>query len=152
MTININQFEQVPVAGQLDLNINKRGVIEGQVSVNQATALSPGQPVKLDTANTSASPQFVAAAASDVAIGHVVYDVKNSQPTAGQVIGVACNLGPVMFMLAKGTIAPGGRVEQHADGSVQAFTSGKVRGIALDPGVAANLFRVIILTPATALS
>jgi hypothetical protein len=152
MTINLNQFNQVPIAGQLDLQISKSGVITGEVSANQATALSPGQPVKLDSANTGNVPLFVAAAASDVALGHVAYDVKKSQPVAGDPVSVAFHGGPVMWMLAKETIAPGARLEQNADGSVQNVTSAKVRGIALDPGTAGQLFRVIITTPVSAAS
>ncbi len=155
-TININQTEPLPVQGDLDLSIAQSQTISGQVSANQATALVGGQPVVLDSANTTLSfPQFKAAGQTDVAIGFVKRTVQaNSFPT-GADIEVVGDFGPVMWLTAANTIAPGGLVEDASgDLTVQAYTSAsnKVRGIALDPGIATGVFRVIITDPVAAAS
>jgi hypothetical protein len=153
MDLNLNQFAQVPILGQLDLQISKSGVISGTVDASQATALVAGQPVKLYGSNTSSAPTFVAAGDTDVAIGHVVFDKKKASPEAGDVISVAGNFGPVMFLEAGETITPGVRVQnQDTDNTVMLVTDGKVRGIALDYGTVGTLIRVILLTPVTAAS
>ena len=154
-TMNINQTEPTPVQGDLDLSIAQSQTISGQVSTNQATALVGGQPVKLDSANTTLSfPQFVAAAQGDVAIGYVKRTVQaNSFPT-GSDIEVVGDFGPCMWLTAAGAITPGQLVEDATgDLTVQAFTSNKVRGIALDPASASGvLLRVIITDPVSAAS
>ncbi len=154
-TININQQEPTPVQGDLDLSIAQSQTISGQVSVNQATALVGGQPVLLDSANTTMPfPQFVAAATSDVAIGFVKRTVQaNSFPT-GADIEVVGDFGPVMWLTAAAAITPGQLVEDASgDLTVQAHNSAKVRGIALDPASGSGiLLRVIITDPVAAAS
>jgi hypothetical protein len=151
--LNLNQFSQVPVKGQLDLQISKSGVISGVVDASQATALVAGQPVKLYASNTGAEVKFVAAAETDVAIGHVVLNVKKASPEAGDAIEVAGNFGPVMWLEAGETITPGERVENDdADDTIQAVSGGKCRGIAIDYATSGNLTRVILCTPVTAAS
>lgn len=154
-TININQTEPTPVQGDLDLSIAQSSTISGQVSANQATALVGGQPVKLDSANTTlAFPQFVAAGQTDVAIGYVKRTVQaNSFPT-GSDIEVVGDFGPVMWLTAAAAITPGQLLEDATgDLTVQPVTSNKVRGIALDPASGSGvLLRVIITDPVTAAS
>jgi len=148
--LNINQFQQVTVRGDLDLQISKSGVITGQISVNQATALLGGAFVKLDTANTGPLPQFVAAAVGDAAVGTIKRNVKTDTFSAGDYVEVAGVYGPVMWLKAGATVAPQAFVEDDTSGGVITKSSGAARGIALDPGTSGNLFRVILTTPLSA--
>lgn len=142
MAININQFAQSTIRGQLDPNIPAGPSISGVVSANQATALKAGDAVKMDQLVGNVL-SFVAAAASDVAIGHVVFDEKKASPVAGDAIQVAL-FGSVMWMTAGGTILVQANVESKSDGTVQTQSAAKMRGIALDPATTANLLRVFI--------
>lgn len=143
--ININQFEQTPVRGQLDLRIATSGVISGEVSVNEAGSILAGDPVKFDPATTGAIPQFLAAGPTDNAIGYLVYDVKKATLVARDAMQVSYFGGPVMFMEAETALVPGVQVEQNANGKVQVLNTGKLRGLTLDPVAIGGLFRVIIL-------
>jgi hypothetical protein len=148
--LNINQFQQVTVRGTLDLQISKDGVLTGQISVNQATDLNPGDFVKLDTANTGPVPQFVAADDDDTGIGAIIYDVKQSTLSAGVACQVAFLGGPVMWLEAGATISPGDAVEDNGSGQVITKAAHAQKGIALDPGVTGELLRVILTSPIVA--
>lgn len=143
--INPNQFAQVPVRGQLDLQISKSGVIQGVVSASQASAMKAGDAVKLDT-TSGVVPSFLAAGTTDVAIGNIVFDEKKAAPIAGDAIQVALDSGPavVMWCAAGATIVAGASVEDATVATMQTLASGKMRGVALDPGTSGSLFRVII--------
>jgi hypothetical protein len=146
--LNINQFQQVAVRGDIDLNINDSGVITGQVSANQATPLVGGTFVKLDSANTGPIPQFVAAAVGDAnIIGVIKRNVKSDSFATGQYVEILSNLGPVMYLVAGATVASGAQVQDNGDGTVVTKSANAARGIALDPGTTGNLFRVIITQP-----
>lgn len=143
--INVNQFGQQTVRGQVDMNISQGAtIIQGVVSASQATALQAGDTVKLDT-TSGVVPSFVAAGTSDVAIGMVVFDAKKSSPVAGDVIQVALLSGTaIMWLVAAGTIAVGVSLEDTGSRTLQLLSAGKMRGVALDPGTANALFRVIL--------
>lgn len=143
--INPNQFAQVTVRGQLDLNIAKSAtVIQGVVSANQATALQAGDAVKMDN-TTGNIPTFVAAAVGDDAIGIIVFDEKKSSPVAGDYIQVALlNGAGVMWMTAGATVLVGALLEDSGSRTLVTRSAQKMRGIALDPGTTGNLFRVIL--------
>jgi hypothetical protein len=149
-TLNVNQFEQKPLKGSLDLAIMNSKVITGVVSDSQATALVPGERVKLDTAAGSQIPSFIAADATDLAIGVVMYNSRNSENlVSGQPVEVACNVGPVMWMEADAAITVQSVVYQQST-AVVGTTSGsnKKVGIALDAAAAAgDIIRVIISEP-----
>lgn len=145
--VNINQFQQQPVRGELDLQIAKSGVIQGVISANQATALKAGDFVKLDSAITTGSlPQFIAAAASDSSMFAIAFDPKKASVVAGDIVQVTFFGGPVMWVVANGTIQMGAAVESIGGSgtNVQTLASAKQRGIALDPGTANNLMRIIL--------
>lgn len=143
-TLNINQFEQVPIRGQLDLQIMKSGVIQGVVSASQGSALAPGDRVALDTASGNV-PSFVAATLDVTAIGLVVFDEKKSAPVAGDYIQVTFFGGPVMWLTSAAAVSAGAQVEYNSSGKVQALTTNKMIGIALDPATAADqTIRVIL--------
>lgn len=154
-TININAFAPTPVLGDLDLSIQQSSTLSGILSVNQATALVAGTPVKLDPAITSGSlPQFIAAAASDVAFGYIKRTVQAATFAMGAIVEIVGDFGPVMFLNANSTMAPGIPVQSNsADATiVEAVSSGKQRGILIDPAVAGQLVRVMILDPVGAAS
>lgn len=150
MTLNSNLFQQTQVRGSLDLQISKSGVITGQISENQATALNPGDFVKLDTANTGPVPQFVAAAVGDTGLGVLIRTVKASSFSAGDAVEVAFNGGPVIWLEAGASINPGAAVEDNGSDQVITKASNAQKGIALDPGTSGNLLRVIITPPIVA--
>lgn len=150
--ININQFAQGTVRGDLDQQIARSGVIQGLVSsANTTTAINAGDAVDLDSANTAVgAPQFITALYTDSSFGYMIFDPKSSSVLTPGVIQVACNYtGPIIWLIAGGTIAAGAFVEQANSGTYDVVTYGtsssKVRGIALDPGTIGNLMRVILL-------
>lgn len=145
-TLNINQFQQSPVRGQLDLQIAKSGVLSGQISVNEAGAPKAGDFVTLDPAGLGATPQFLLATAADLAVGIITHNVKKDLPVSGDAVEVAGLIGPVVWAVANETVTPGEQLESNANGNMQAFASGNFRGIALDPGTANQLFRMIVIT------
>lgn len=151
--LNINQFEQVPVRGQLDLQIQKSGVISGMISANQATSLKAGDFVILDSAVTAGQlPQFIAAAASDPSAFALVFDVKKATFSALDACEATFFGGPVMWMVATGTIVPGALVESVGGSgtNVQTLAAGKQRGINLQYVTTGQLTRILITnnTPA----
>jgi len=149
--ININQFAQVAVRGQLDQQIARSGVIQGMVSAaNTTTPIAPGDSVILDSAVTAVgSPQFRTAADSDSNFGIMIYDPKSSSILTPGFIQVASNFtGPVMWLVAAAAILPGVFVEQAAAGGdvvTYGTATSKLRGIALDPGATGQLMRVILV-------
>ncbi len=151
MTLNINQFEQAAVLGQLDQQISRSGVVQGIVSAAQTTTpLTAGMAVNLDPANTIVGiPQFTKALLTDVSFGFMIYDPKAASVLTPNAVQVAMRwTGPTMWLLAGGTIAPGALVEStSADGTVVTFgtSSSKIRGLALDPGTTGALLRVILI-------
>ena len=148
--LNINQFQQVTVRGDLDLQISKSGVITGQIASGQATALHGGDFIKLDTSNTGPVPQFLAAGVDDAAFGTIKRNVKQDTFSAGDYTEVAGPYGPVMWLVAGATIAPQAFVEDNGDGTVVTKNSHSSRGIALDPGTTGNLLRIVLTNPLSA--
>lgn len=147
-TLNINQFAQVAVRGQQDLKIAPSGVLSGIVSANQVTPLEAGDAVILDPAITIAgTPQFIAAGVSDVADGYMIFDPKASTVGTPNAIQVAMRFnGPIIWLLAAATIAPGAFVEQTVGpNDVQTLAAGKLRGKALDFATVGQLVRVILI-------
>ncbi len=148
--LNVNQFAQVAVRGQTDLQISKNGVLTGQISANQATALNPGDFVELDAAATGPVPQFIAAPVADTGVGALIFDVKRSSFSAGDYVEVAFLGGPVIWLIAGATIAPGAAVEDNGSGRVITKSAQAQKGIALDNGTTGNLLRVILTPPVVA--
>lgn len=148
--ININSFAPTPVLGDLDLQIAESMTISGIISANQATALVAGTPVKLDSAITSGYvPQFIAAAATDLAIGYIKRTVQAASFSALDKVEIIGAFGPVMWLQAASTMAPGIPVQANSSDAtiVEVVGAGKVRGILLDPAVSGQLVRVIISAP-----
>jgi len=148
-TLNINQFEQKPLKGALDLAIMNSRVITGIVSANQATALVPAQRVKLDTTAQEFIPSFVAAGDNEQAIGVILYNSRNgANLVAGQAVEVAYCGGPVMWMEAAEAISAQATVYQTGVTVDLTSATHKKVGIALDGAAAAgDLIRVIFIEP-----
>jgi len=149
-TININEFQPTPVLADLDLQIAQSNTLTGILSVNQATALVAGSSVVLDPAIASGyTPQFIAAAATDLAIGYIKRTVQAASFSAGDKVEIVGDFGPIMWFNANSTMGPGIPVQQNASDPtiVEAVSAGKTRGILLDPASAGQLVRVILTVP-----
>ncbi len=149
-----NQFGQSVQIGNLDLDIMRSGRIAGILSPNQASAVVAGMPAKIDTAiayTAGSVINFLFAAQTELAFGFFTPTVQNftfasGVPTPVQVAGL---FGPVMWMLANGTITPGAVVYNDSTGAFVNVTMGsnKVRGIALDYAITGQALRVMITNP-----
>ena len=149
MTLNQNQFSQIPVQGQVDLAGFGGNVISARVDDAQSTALIPGQPVKLTTTSNGTTPSVIALAANtDQAFGFVTYSVKDASYPADARIELAM-FGTYMYMTASGTIAAGAAVEVvYTTNTV--ITSGgtnPVVGYAMEAAISGQLLRVYIQAP-----
>lgn len=147
--ISMNQVAPVAMKGALDLQMQHSDVISGIVSANQATALVPGQLVKLDTAAQVFVSSFVAASTSDVNTFIVIYTKKNRQTlTMGMPIEVVKFTGPAIWVEAAAAFAAGASLEYASatNITVQTLSGGKKCGVALDGAAAAgDLCRMLVL-------
>lgn len=151
MVLNPNQFALETVQGQLDL-LAPGTVISGQVSASQATAIVPGQPLKLED-SAGGTPKFLSLAAdTDETFGFMVRNIKDISRSASDSLEVAI-AGAVMVMTAGAAIPRGAKVEVVAATSkvIKWAGANPVVGIALDKAAAdTDLIRVYITTPAGA--
>ena len=151
-SMNLNQFDQSPLKGSLDMSMMGSGTLSGIVSKNQATALKPGDRVGLDNVAGSRVPSFVAVAAGTAAFGVVVFSSKKSSPTyaAGDVIEVVPVFGicPIMWCEASAAIACQTAVQWAAGQTITAGTT-KLMGYTLDAASAAGELIRVILTMAS---
>ncbi len=157
-TLYTNQFGQSVSIGDLDLDIMRSGRIAGILSPNQAAAVVAGTPAVIDSAIAYVAGSvinFKAAILSDLAFGFFTPTVQGATfvGTTGSGIAtpvqVAGMYGPVMWLLADGTITPGTTVYNSNDATHVNVTagSGKARGIALDYAVTGQALRVMITNP-----
>ena len=154
--LNLNQFSQQPVLGQLALGIGSWPIVRQVViSPNQATALAAGQAVKYDTAvtaNPTGLPPIIACAANAYADGYLLYDVQHQGAALTANVVVQIVLQGAVWMLVEGTTVDSGSVlEDGADvGSMEPFatTGNYPRGVSLDYATSGQLFRAD-LTPFT---
>ncbi len=157
-TLYTNQFGQSVAIGMLDLDIMRSGRIAGIISPNQAAAVVAGSPALIDTAIAYAAGSvinFLAAGKNDLAFGFFTPTVQGSTFVGTTASGIATPVevagffGPVMWMLADGTITPGATVYNLNDAThVNATgTSSKARGIALDYAITGQALRVMITNP-----
>lgn len=144
-----NQFAQTEYVGTIDLRFDGN-TVSAQVASTQATALYPGQAVKLvDSAD--GTPKVVAVAANtDEVFGFINFDIKSVTFPAG----ANCELslaGNVMYLYATAAIARGAQVMVDVatlGGVVTAAGGGTYVGWAYDKATAAGqLIRVFIATP-----
>lgn len=153
ITLYTNQFSQQVAIGDLDLNIMQSGTLVGILSPNQSSpgvTVSAGMPAKFDTTITSGSvPNFLQAAQTDLAIGMFYRTTMQAVYGLLDIVHVALFGGPVMWLLANGTITPGATVYNDSTGAFVNTTGGgnKARGIALDYAVNNQVLRVLLTSP-----
>lgn len=146
-TLNINQQDILPIPGELDIQTMQNGYFNAIVDAAQATALKPGQAVKFQTTNQGPMPKVLAAGQDDVACGIVAYIVKDTTFNAGDRVEIVFFGGNVIWMQSTAVaINAGVQLENDATGLlVQAYSSHKVRGYALDYFPASSMGRMIQL-------
>lgn len=146
MTQLSNQFGITPEKGMVALS---NGGVEAsfhcQVATNEATALVPGQAVKLvDVAGKTLRVTAVTAT-TDAVFGFVTKSVKTDTFAADDFLQISTN-GSVILMEASAAIARGAAVEVVLAGQkVATKTTGTTVGVALDKAAAdGDLIRVAI--------
>lgn len=146
-TLNINQQDILPIPGEIDIQTMANGYFNAIVDAAQATPLKPGMPVKLQTTNTGPMPKVLAAGQDDVACGIVAYIVKDTTFNAGDKVEIVFFGGVVIWVQATAVaINPQAQLESDATGLlVQAYSSHKVRGYALDYMAANAMGRMVQL-------
>lgn len=148
MALNINQFAQTTVQGQLDL-LFPGGVLSAQVDSTQATPLIAGQAVKMTT-TSGGLPKFVALASNtDSTFGFVARNLKDASDAAYANFELAFT-DSVMWMTSNAAIARNSNVEVVISNNTVITSAGinPVIGIALDTATAsAQLIRVLIKVP-----
>lgn len=152
--INITNQERIlPILGMLDFNQPPTAtIVDAVVSANQATALQPGQIVKLDTSITIPGVwQVVAAADTDIPWGMVIYNTrKNSVSTPGQIKVALPGVGgnPIIWHVAGASITLGANLQYDTTGAIDMIpvASGKQIAQALDPAASGQLFRIALLS------
>jgi hypothetical protein len=150
MSLNQNQFAQIPVQGQLDLSYNTT-TIACQVDSTQVGSLVPGQSVKLID-SLGGVPKVVAVTSdSDTVFGFVNYNVKDRLYAAGDALEISSLYGNVMFLQATAAIARGALLKGVVAtvGGVATVTAGaKIVGWALDKAAnSGDLIRVAVNCP-----
>ena len=150
-SLNSNQQEQSVFKGMRDLSVSMGGkIVTGVISANQATALVPGQRVKLDTTAGVGAPSFVAAAITEVAFGVIGYQSNLASFSKGTPVDVL-TLGSVYYAAAgNGAIAAGALVEGYAGQCVVTYAAStqKKHGVAIDAAAATgDLIRVMVGEP-----
>lgn len=146
-----NQFNQVPVLGQVDEMWNTN-TVPALIDTSQATALYPGSAVKI-VDSAGGVPKVVGCAAnSDECLGFINFDIKTVAFNAGEPCEISMGQN-VMWLFATGAIARGARVSldltsMGAVRSAAGNTGDDVVGWAFDKAAAyGSLFRVFLLTP-----
>lgn len=149
MALSLNQFSMEVVQGMLDENLNVN-TLPCQVGSEQATALIPGQAVKI-VDEAGGVPKVIAASAdTDDVFGFVNYNEKDASFPALSKVEISFFRGNVMYMTSNAAIARNAQVMLVITGSkVATATSNKrIVGRALDKAADANeLIRVIIDLP-----
>lgn len=149
MSLNQNQFAQIPIQGMLDLRFNP-SVVEGQIDSSSAGGLVPGQAVKM-VDSAGGVPKFVECAAdTDDVYGFIVYDIKSRVFNAYDKVEVAAMNGCVMYMTSSAAIARNASVEIVVSGSkvATAATGKRIVGRAFDKATGADqLIRVTVNLP-----
>lgn len=113
------------------------------ISTNQATALNPGDFVKLDTSAQPAMPSVVAAAVGDVFWGCIAWSPKKASFSAGDLCEVA-RPGTDIWLTAGASISAGALVEDTGSATIQTKSAQAIRGEVQDPGTNTQLVRVTL--------
>jgi hypothetical protein len=145
MSLNQNQFGQLPVKGLVDLRYSLN-TISCRVSSSESVALVPGQAVKLvDVAG--GSPVITAVTSDfDSVFGVVNYNIRDASFAAGSAVEISSSLN-IIYVEASAAIARGAAVMPVVTGQkVATATAAKtILGLALDKAAAdGDLIRVIL--------
>lgn len=144
MALNLNQFAPARLRGELDNNQPFGGRVETAViSTSQATALNPGDFVKLDTTTNPGMPRVVAAAVGDVMWGCLIFNKKDASFTAGDLVEVA-RPGCVVWLTAGASISAGALVEDTGSATIQTKSAQAIRGEIYDIVTSGVLARVML--------
>lgn len=147
--LQLNQFNQIPVQGQLDLHFNPQ-TISCEVDSSELGSLVPGQAVKMVDSDGGVPKVVAAALNSDDIFGFINYNLKDKTYVAGEAVELSFFKGNVMQMTASAAIARNAKVAVViADKEVVTASGGMtIVGRALDKATAADqLIRVIIDLP-----
>lgn len=151
MAQTMNQFNQAPVQGMLDLRFNPN-TISCAIDVSSAGSLVPGTAVKV-VDNAGGVPKVVECAAdTDDVFGFINYNIKNAKFNAYDAVEISAFRDNVMYMTAGAAIARNAKVEiVVASVKVITATSGKtIVGRAYDKAAAdGDIIRVVIDLPGT---
>lgn len=148
MALNINQYGQTTVQGELDLQFNNQ-VIACRVSHSQSTPLIAGQAVKIEDSAGGTPAVLALAAVTDKTFGYVVRTLKDPNFAADKPLEIALG-GSVMQMTANAAIARGANIEVVISNNTVITNAGTnpIAGWALDKAVnVGDLIRVYILKP-----
>ncbi len=152
MTLNINQFAQISIQGQLDLRFNGQ-TVSGEIDVSSNGGLVAGQSVKM-VDSAGGVPKFVECGAdTDDVYGFINYDIKTQTYGAYDRVEVSAMRNNVMYMTASAAIARNAKVMIVVSGSkVATATSGKtIVGRAYDKATTdGDVIRVTIDLPGVA--
>lgn len=150
-TLNVNQFAQIPVLGQLDLE-TQGTVFTGATSVNQVTALVAGQPVTVENSGGGVPKVLSLASAAVPANAVVVRNLKDTNFPASARVELAGD-GTVVWLLSNGAINRWAAVEADTTtaGNVgPALGVNPTLGIAFDQATGTGqLIRVLLQLPKT---
>ena len=145
-----NQFNQIPIVGQMDMRINPN-VMSAQIDSSESTTLYAGTAVKMYDSADGIPKVVKCTADADEVLGFIIYDVKSQSFVALDRVEIAL-AGSVMYLMPTGTITRGGKVVSDVStvgGFDAASGSGgeDIIGWALDKPTAGNPGRVMLTTP-----
>lgn len=155
MAQNLNQFNQTPVVGDVDLQSNPNPALFTcrfeDVSATAGTTLVPGEGVIL--ADLGANDPLVGppivderAANTDAIFGVNIYKTEKNSAVDGDIVQIAGS-GAVVYMNAGAAINRGADVEfvLATPGNVITQSTGTTLGVALDKATAADqIIRVLV--------
>ena len=154
---NMNQFNQTPVIGDLDLQTNPNPAtftcLFKDKSETADTTMVPGEGAKLidlDASDISGVNPIVdeRALVSDPIFGVKIFNTKKNESVDGEIVQIAGE-GAVVFMNSGAAILRGAKVELvlATPGNVVTYSSGSEFGVCLDKATAADqTIRVLIKT------
>lgn len=148
-----NQFAETAFLGLVDQQY-AYDTLAVQVDVSQATALVPGQAVKMVN-SAGGLPKVVACSANtDEVLGFINYNFKDRNYPAYAPCEIS-QAGNVIYLYATTVIARGAQVtlDLTTVGGVQSKNTGdKIVGWAMDQGAVGSLIRVHLATPSFTLA
>lgn len=152
MSLQQNQFNQIPVQGQLDLKFNVNS-LSAEIDVSSAGSLTPGTAVKMVDSSGGVPKVVECAADSDEVFGFINRNQKNQVFNAYDACEISLlNGGNCMYMTASAAIARGAVVTiVTASDKIKTSTGGsRDCGHALDKAAAdGDLIRVLLLPKST---